>query len=900
LELIGRDAERRRLRAALADPEISLVVVLGASGAGKTALVDAALSDLSAQGVLVGRGKYAEGSGTSGFAPILQAISAVVGQALDLLYDPAAGADSLRTVLGEQLPLLQAAGLEGMDVPGATAGISSVPLVGRAGAARIVDAISRLMSWLHGFAAPIVLFIDDWQRAPEDAHVLTAIAMRLQSQRLCTVVLAQRSELFNSQDSKQPHVDIIDIGPLARTDQITLLGAAVGDRAAGAAIAEWLGQSSSGLPFDLLEAARVALEQSAVGRNDDIWSIDPLRAAGIDRRDFTEAVVRRARALPGDVLETGVACALWGDRTSLGQMAEVLQRSFAEIVESARRLQRDGIILIVDGETTFVHDRMRAGLLAAPEPAMRSALAARMAERLLVLPTSERSLRTALQLRLAAGIEGAVPASWRDLFAEGALNARNEADSVAATAFAEAAWALRERAPPVDRAADDLILREASLAAAAHRDLVALRRRVEEMIAHAHNQEQLGEAYEVGIVAASLADDRELAWTWAVEGLKRLGARFPVRARKLDLVLAVIHWRFAAFLPGRQRPRGRDAPIDPLSRLVHHASVIAYARDPLTMLVMSVRAVERAHRLGHQSAFLDSTTVMQYAAFGNLEKAAKIAAAVIKEPLPAFARAATLYRALYFGLIWRQPLATLREGLDKIYDLAIAEGDLLYAGQAVRNAAQFAWRLEPTLAGVAAALNVAEEKAERLCDAVALQGMRAFAETVLALRDPRGFEDPGDAAQWTRLGVSAGAGAPIVWMEILGMRGDWAGILDLAKKYEAARPGLLPHPGGVIWCFHENLARLKLGFSPRRRDLRYIRKAALLNPADHQRKLLALEAEVLRRDGAAEACLQTCARAVEIAVAGTSRLEAGICTHSADRQRFQRGQTDRWPESSCH
>src|ERR1700738_3509294 len=387
---------------------------------------------------------------------------------------------------------------------------------------------------------------------------------------------------------------------------------------------------------------------------------------------------------------------------------------------------------------------------------MRNGLAARMAERLLLLPTSERSLRTALQLRLAAGIEGAAPTTWRDRFAEGALNARNEADSVAATAFAEAAWTLRERAPPFDRAADDLILREASLAAAAHHDLPALRHRVEQMIAHAHNLERLGEAYEVGIVAASLADESELAWTWAVEGLKRLGARFPMRARKLDLVLAVIRWRFAAFLPGRQPPRGRDAPTDPLSRLVHHASVIAYARDPLTMLVMSVRAVERAHRLGHQSAFLDSTTVMQYAAFGNPEKAAKIAAAVIEEPLPAFARAATLYRALYFGLIWTQPLATLRDGLEKIYDLAIAEGDLLYAGQAVRNAAQFAWRLEPTRAGVAAALNVAEEKAERLCDAIALQGMRAFAETVLALRDPRGFEDPGGAAPWTGRGGGGG------------------------------------------------------------------------------------------------------------------------------------------------
>ena len=91
-------------------------MVRGPSGAGKTVLVETVLSELAPQGTVIGRGKYAEGDATSGFAPILQALSQAVSGALDLLYDPVAGAESLRKMLGDQLSLLESAGFGPIDV----------------------------------------------------------------------------------------------------------------------------------------------------------------------------------------------------------------------------------------------------------------------------------------------------------------------------------------------------------------------------------------------------------------------------------------------------------------------------------------------------------------------------------------------------------------------------------------------------------------------------------------------------------------------------------------------------------------------------------------------------------------------------------------------------------------
>jgi signal transduction histidine kinase/DNA-binding NarL/FixJ family response regulator len=883
LGLVGRETERRRLTTALADSETGLVIVRGPSGAGKTALVEAVLSELAPRGFIIGRGKYAEGDATSGFAPILQALSQSAGAALDLLYDPAAGAESLRKTLGSQLSLLESAGFGPIDVLASPERVASPPLLGGEGKARIIDAIARLIRWLYGFGAPVVLFIDDWQRAPQEAHPLATIATRDQSLRLCTVIFAERTGESEFSSPLRAHAELIELGPLDLADQVALLGEAVGDRAAGAAIDAWLGGTNSGLPFDLREAARSLLERSAIAKKDGAWIVDSAAAASIDRHDVTNTIMTRARALPRDVREIGVAFALWGDRTPIARVAEALHRPLADISRAVMRLQREGIVSAGEADVSFAHDRMRLGILTASDPVARAALAAQMAEHLRAGGAGSLLLRPALKFRLAAGLTDALPALWRDHFASEAELARNVADNATANSFAEAAWTLRARERGTDRAADALILREASLAAAARGDISLLRSRVEEMIAHARNDDQIGDAYQTAIIAATLAGDPDLAWAWSVEGMRRLGAKLPTRARKIDLLLAAARWRLSQWLPSRAPPAGHTAEtVDPLRRVLSFAAMIAYARyEPSMMLLMSLNTAIRARRLGYRSAFYQSTDLVIHVEFGNLRKAAELGAAIAGSALPTSSgRAGTLYRALFLGLIWTVPMTALRDGLTRVYDIAISECDLVYATQAVRNLTRIAWRIEPTLDSLLAVVRDSIEKAEQFGDAIALQGMRAFVETIKVLGDPKGFASGSDEP-WTRLGIIAGMGPPVIWLEILGMRGDWAGVLALARKFDAGRPIVDPNPVGAVWRLYENLARLKLGLPLRRGDLRYIRRAAALNPADHQRKVLILQAEGLRQKGAAERSLSAYANAVEIASSGSSRLEAGIAAECA-------------------
>src|SRR5262245_26454321 len=103
MQLIGRDADRRRIKSALADAGTRVIVVQGPSGAGKTALIEDVLAAERHSGAIIGCGKYAEGTASGAFVPVMQALSEATNNALELLYDPAAGTAALRDALEPQL-----------------------------------------------------------------------------------------------------------------------------------------------------------------------------------------------------------------------------------------------------------------------------------------------------------------------------------------------------------------------------------------------------------------------------------------------------------------------------------------------------------------------------------------------------------------------------------------------------------------------------------------------------------------------------------------------------------------------------------------------------------------------------------------------------------------------------
>src|ERR1700743_1848795 len=187
--LVGRAWEIDALEADLCDPAIGTILVQGPSGAGKTALIETVLALRAGDGAIVGRGKYAEGSRSGAFTPILRALSEAVDRALDLLYDPIAGLDLLRDALGARSSLLIA---HGFDLPGFLPAEAEPPISIGESAIQIVEAIACVLAWLDGFGCAVILFVDDWHRAPADAHLFVSRAARETRDGNFKLVLAER------------------------------------------------------------------------------------------------------------------------------------------------------------------------------------------------------------------------------------------------------------------------------------------------------------------------------------------------------------------------------------------------------------------------------------------------------------------------------------------------------------------------------------------------------------------------------------------------------------------------------------------------------------------------------------------------------------------------------------
>ncbi len=877
---IGRETERRRLKIALDDPGTHVIAVQGHSGAGKTALVETVLSEARDSGAIVGRGKYADGSASGAFLPVLQALSEAVNNALELLYDPGAGATSLREAMRPQLALLASAGLNVADITPAELD-PSLALAGRAGAARIVEAALRLLHWLKGFGVPVILFVDDWHRAPREAQTFVAAVSR--EHEGCTLLLAERYDTSPSRQMAESAIMRVALGPLDDDDREALLEAAAGKIGAGPAIAQWLSNSSSGLPFDLIQAASALNDQAALVKSGERWTVDSTRAALIDRADFSDAILRRIRQMPGDTLHTGAAVALWGDMAPLDLVCEALGESFDVTMANAELLKQAGVMAISDRVAHVLHDRLRAALLAAIEPGALVLLASQMSERMVQWPAERWNsvARTALYLRLTGGIEQVVPETWRDRFALGALAARNVADSAAATDFAEAAWRLRELAQPADADSERLILREAIFAAGLRRDRLALRERATLFIANSGSEEVRGQAYETAIQVARLIGESALAWQWVVEGFRSFRIHLPAKATLRHVAWAILRWRIALALRGRTGTKSIVGALDPLVRLSNIAAIIAFEGQPLQAMLIALKAATHARRHGYSDPVWVATDTFISASLNDQARAAQLGEIASRyAERSAFSPSVTLYRSLYFGEIWSKPLASLYPAGEKLYEWSIAEGDVVNAALTVRNDALLAWRVLPALDVLSERLAENERRSERLADERAIHAVREFMGFVSLLRDPAGLAAPLDFI--TDISRSmAGWGTPVAKLEMLALRGDWPQIVGFCSQLKGLRPQLNSHPGGVIWRFFETLARLRLGLVPIKGDVKFVQRAAKLNPVDHRGKLLLLEAEQARLKGDKGKAIERYALAVEFAAKCSSRLEEGLIAEFA-------------------
>ena len=243
----------------------------------------------------------------------------------------------------------------------------------------------------------------------------------------------------------------------------------------------------------------------------------------------------------------------------------------------------------------------------------------------------------------------------------------------------------------------------------------------------------------------------------------------------------------------------------------------------------------------------------------------------------------SLYRAIYWGTIWRRPLAELRPRCAEVRDQAIAEGDLVTAATALRNSMMLGWRTVPSLQALDREIVALERELEWLGEPAAKVQAFELRRIIAWLRDRDAPPLVGLAEELANsAGVPGGGTRPraVLALEVASLSGDWSAAMGLVRRLAPLKSAFDSHPGGVIWRFHEGIYRLKTGRALPSSDFAYVRRAAELNPADHRHKLLVLQAERLRGRGKA-ACLGVYAVAVDAAAASAFRLEAGLTAELA-------------------
>ncbi len=430
-------------------------------------------------------------------------------------------------------------------------------------------------------------------------------------------------------------------------------------------------------------------------------------------------------------------------------------------------------------------------------------------------------------------------------------------------------------------------------AAANRNDAEATLSRARLLLDASAGQGELAQAYEAGAVALRLADDLSVSWALGREGLARLGFRLPPTASKSALALAAIRWRLGRLCA----PRAAIAVAEGMSRddytrVAHVAATAVYERDPDMAALVALRGLALEPRSGSRSAYWLAVETFVCASLGEFERAAELGELVVSSPIrTGFGDAATLYRALYWGLIWRRPQAELRPRCDEVRDLAIAEGDLVHAAIAIRNRLLLGWRTCASLEALRGEIEEARRDVAMIGEPAAQLLLDELDGVVSRLQQRNGPPILDLAEQIANYDSPDMRPRAVLAMEVASLSRDWSGAAALARRLRSAKHTFDSHPGGAVWRFHEAIWLLKTGKAVPRSDRRYLRRAAQLNPLDHRHKFLVVEAETLRARGD-PACLTAFGVAVEAALASSSRLEAGVAAELACEAAREFGQAE--------
>jgi signal transduction histidine kinase/CheY-like chemotaxis protein/predicted Ser/Thr protein kinase len=403
--LFGRERELAQLRAAIQSEggHARLATVHGESGAGKSALVLAALTSTQAVGAVVARGAFPQFRRDRPYAAIADLLAELTEYAL---CEPAPALRTLRATLQAELgsnaallvwvfpacaPLLPEAGPPPADAA----------LLGAELHARLRQTLAVALGVLRRHLHPLLLFVDDLQWA--DAHalgLLEYVAAEASRGELLLVVAYRDDEVGAAHPLhtmlarlRAGGTECIDVAvealalPAAEALIADVLDAAP---VAVESLARVLHAKTAGNAYFLLRHLWRLVDDGALRREGERWHWDAEALAALPAREvLVPGLVERLRRQPPDVQRLACACACLGNPVDPALLPAVVELPPERVEALLLPLLQQEILVGVraDGgegahRLRFGHDRMQQAARELMDPTARAGLHRRAARAL--------------------------------------------------------------------------------------------------------------------------------------------------------------------------------------------------------------------------------------------------------------------------------------------------------------------------------------------------------------------------------------------------------------------------------------------------------------------------------------------------------------------------------------
>jgi predicted ATPase/class 3 adenylate cyclase len=923
--LFGRQAESVSLAAMLGRPRAgSFGLVAGPSGSGKSALVDHAIRDAAAHGI-VGAGKCDQLQHQQPFAALRQPLESVLrwidaaDEATRSAFRQAAvprlsgTAGALRAIL----PVL------GRLVP--CEGSAPAPS-GHAGEARIRAAFHDLLATLGSLPLNVSVVIDDLQWADAASiAILSSIASSPSPPPvviLCTFrsdEITDGSELATTIATMRAHPSIaadVELGALSEADVLDLVASSLGaSREEVAPLAANVWSHSQGNVMFVVEELQELWRRGFLFREPVagtwFWSESDLLAVARSSK-LSELMTARVGRLDPETRRLLGHAACFGRSFETHALEQLLESPPGEVPPLLLAATREGLLL-ADGDGPglagwrFTHDQVQSatyGILEQPE---RESIHLKIAERLLGgddgdeerVPGAISHLNAAERLLRDQG-----RSRW--LARCNLLAARS---FLASAAFADAHVCLRTAIDLLDDATwqEDRDLawdvhveaaRTACLASAAPRALelvAALRGR-----SRSESDEVL--ALEIAIDAFKVLDRFDDAIAAGREALDKLGVHLPRRpstttclARLLRTHLKVMQ-RGANSLTGL--PPMRDARASAAMRILADLGSPSFLVMPALFLAIVDAQLRLSLRSGNapESPYAYALyAIMVAGPFGQIARGHELGRAALKvaEGTDPSQLPRTRMAAFVFVMPWKTPLPECLEAYVDGSRRAMEVGDPESANYLACGYAAFSFHAGPTLAEACAQLDTMRERVLSLGQQrqyaadiyhQTMRNLRSADADPVRLAGPLYDEDRNAPGHADAPEMNGHVHLCSLILALLFDRPE-----DHAKRIRGFRATLPKFDGMYVraaFFFYEAVALMRFDGG---RKARLLARAALARmrrwakhcPSTFDHKVLFLEAEFARAAGDHRRAAATFAESAALAERAGFHMEAGLALEAA-------------------